>query len=324
MFGYEKYNLILCIIVFTVLTALFSVMITTIVKYTLRTVNAGLDDEKIEKEYLEEQKKKSNAFFVIINNAFPIIVCVILACALCFSLYSRFTQNAKLGPVPTIKVVETGSMETKHEDNIYLVENNLNNQIKTFDLIVLHQLPKEEDLKLYDIVVYEIKGYFILHRIVDIEEPNENHPNQRWFLLRGDANKYSDDFPVTYDQMRSIYRGESIPFVGTFVVFMQSPAGMLCFLLVLLAIITTPIVEKKLQKAIKIRLVFMGYLPNGARRAVKHCVTYKEGNKTLLKVTSQGKSVDVCLADNSVECTGVKYGQEAAHIKIYRNYSVKK
>jgi hypothetical protein len=49
--------------------------------------------------------------------------------------------------------------------------------------------------------------------------------------------------------MKSIYRGERVPFVGTFVQFMQSPAGMLCFLLVVFAVIATPIAEKKLQIA---------------------------------------------------------------------------
>ena len=259
---HDTYNLILCLIVLIALTALFSVLITIIIRYALKTINAGLDDEKIKKEYIEEQNKKKNRFFAVLSNTLPILVCAILACVLCFSLYSRFTQNSKVGAIPTLKAVASGSMETKHKENTYLEVNNLNDQIKTFDLIVLHQLPKEEDLKLYDIVVYEANGYFIIHRIVGIEEPNASHPDERWFVLRGDANKYADEFPVTYNQMCSIYRGETIPIIGPFVMFMQSPAGIICFVLVVLVIITLPLIEKKLKKAIVVRQIALGLIPN--------------------------------------------------------------
>lgn len=256
MKSYEIYNLIVCLIVFVALTGLFSFLIINLIRLTLRTINAGLDDESIEAEYRKQQRKKESAALKAFDRIFPACVCILLGAALCFSLYSRFTENGKVGVIPTVKVVETGSMEFKHKDNDYLFENELNDQLETFDLIVLHQLPKEEDLKLYDIIVYEINDYYIVHRIVGIEEPNEQH-SERWFLLRGDANKQSDDFPVTYSQMRSIYRGERVPFIGSFVFFMQSPAGMLCFLLVVFAVIATPIAEKKIDDAKKARLAII-------------------------------------------------------------------
>ena len=248
MQSYEIYNLIVCSVVFVTLTALLTTLIVWIIKLTLRAIEGGLEDEKIKAECTKEKKKES-PIIVAIDKVFPIFVCVILGVTLCFSLYSRFTQNEKVDVIPTIKFVETGSMESKHKENTYLFDNNLNDQIQTFDLIVLHKLPNEEDLKMYDIVVYEVNGYHIVHRIVGIEEPNERHPNERWFVLRGDANKMADDFPVTYSQMKSVYRGERIPFVGSFVFFMQSPAGILCFLLVIFAVIATPIAEKKIEKA---------------------------------------------------------------------------
>ncbi|MBQ8434058.1 MAG: hypothetical protein IJX23_04560 [Clostridia bacterium] len=233
-----------------------------LVKNALRIIGAGLDDEKIKQEYLAEQNKKKDKFLDTCNNAILILMCVLLACLLVFSLYARFTENAKVGDIPTVKVVETGSMAIKHKDNTYLEGHNLHNQIETFDLVVLHKLPAEEDLQLYDIVVYKTQDYYIIHRIIAIEEPNAQHPNERWFVLRGDANNRSDEFPVRYSQMCSIYRGESIPFVGAFVMFMQSPAGWLCFLLVIFAVVALPIVERKLQQAIEARLAIMGLLGN--------------------------------------------------------------
>ena len=114
-------------------------------------------------------------------------------------------------------------------------------------MIATHSLPKEEDLKLYDIVVYEVDDMLIVHRIVGIEEPNQEHPGNRYFLLQGDAVDSPDRFPVLYEQMRAIYTGERLPFVGSFVLFMQSPAGWLCMLLVVFAIFATPIIEKKIK-----------------------------------------------------------------------------
>ena len=258
MQAFETYSLILCIVVFASLTAVFSVLITLLVKNSLLIINAGLDDEKIKQEYIQEQNKKQSKAFTVLTNVLMIFLCVVLVCTLAFSLYSKFTQNTKLGPIPTVKAVETGSMQEKHRDNTYLTEFGLNDQIAAFDLVVLHQLPAEEDLQVFDIVVYENRGHFIIHRIVDIEEPNALHPNERWYVLRGDANQHADEFPVTYSQMCSIYRGESVPFLGSMVIFMQSPAGMLCFLLVLFSTIALPIVEKIIKKAINARLVAMG------------------------------------------------------------------
>ena len=54
--------------------------------------------------------------------------------------------------------------------------------------------------------------------------------------------------------MRSIYQGQRVPYVGSFVYFMQSPAGILCYLLILFAVISVPIVEKKLKKETLLRI----------------------------------------------------------------------
>ncbi len=148
-------------------------------------------------------------------------------------------------------------MQTKNEKNRYLFENHLDNQFATFDLIITRKLPAESELKLYDIVVYEKDGLLLVHRIVGIEEPNEKHPDERYFLLQGDAVSTPDVFPVKYSQMRGIYRNERIPFLGSFVWFMQSPAGYLCILLVVFAIICSPLMDKKVEKARAERLAIL-------------------------------------------------------------------
>ena len=138
-----------------------------------------------------------------------------------------------------------------------MVENGLQNQLQTVDLIVTEKLPDEFELQLYDIVVYEVDDTLIVHRIVRIEEPNEKHPNERHFLLQGDALENPDRFPVRYSQMKGIYAGKRLPFIGSFVMFLQSPAGYLCILLVLFSLIFAPFMDKKIEKEKQKRLALI-------------------------------------------------------------------
>lgn len=255
MSEFEIYSLILCLIVFVMLVGVCSYMLTVIIKLTLKHVRAGLEDERIIKEF--NNPKTPNKVFKALNTALDILLCVVLGVIFIFSLYIRFTQDAYFENIPTLRVVLTSSMEQKHEDNAYLTENNLNNQISAFDLIVTYKIPAEDELELYDIVVYEVDDTLVVHRIVGIEEPNESHPDEKYFLLQGDAVGKPDRFPVKYSQMKGIYKGEKIPFIGSFILFMQSPAGWLCILLIFVAVIATPILEKKLYKERKNRYLFL-------------------------------------------------------------------
>ena len=148
-------------------------------------------------------------------------------------------------------------MSYKNAKNAYLFENGLDDQFDTFDVVLTYKLPPAEELKLYDVVLYEVGGTPVIHRIVGIEAPNERHEDY-YFLLQGDAIENPDRFPVYYEQMRGIYRGEHIPFVGSFVAFMQSVAGYLCVLLIILGMIAIPLVEKKVNTAKRERLIAIG------------------------------------------------------------------
>lgn len=253
MSGYDLYVFYLCLIVFTLLTGLFTAMITLIVKLTLKTIRHGLEDERIKKEY--EKERRCGKVIKAISNVATALILVIVLGVFTLSVCVQLSGSA----VGT-KVVLSGSMSVKHEANTYLAENGLDDQVNTFDLVFLDPLPAEEELELYDIVAYDYQGELILHRIIGIEEPNEKHPDCRHFLLRGDAVRYSDEFPVLYSQMKAIYRGDRIAYVGSFFAFMQSPAGYLCLLLLLCTMIATPIAEKKLWNAKLTRLKQIGYI----------------------------------------------------------------
>ena len=258
MTGFDIYVFALCFIVFAIFTILFGYMIYMILQLQLKLMKHGYSDEEITKEY--EQEKNTHPAVIWVSRILSWLMCLVFAVAFAFSLWLNATADRPANGIPSIKVVKSESMATKHENNTYLVENNLNNQFQMFDIVVCHHMPEEDELELYDIVVYKYDDMHIIHRIVGIEEPNEKHPNERYFLLKGDANKFDDEFPVLYSQMQGIYKGVHIPFVGSFVMFMQSPAGWLVILLVIFAMVGTPLVENMWKKARTVRLIDIGVI----------------------------------------------------------------
>lgn len=249
MTAYDVYVFFLCLVVFTLLTALFAVLLTKLIRYYIKLVKCGAEDENIKTEYAKAKQQNSRGSKALgcICATVVFVVTAVIFVLFAVSAFMSAKTNAPVADIPMLKVVKSNSMACKNANNDYLFDNNLNNQIQTFDLIVLHKLPKQEELKQYDIVAYERDGNLILHRIVNIEEPNAEHPQQRYFLLQGDAVEYPDKFPVLYEDMRGIYQNEHLPFIGSFFMFMQSPAGWLCILLILFAMVATPIAEKKIK-----------------------------------------------------------------------------
>ncbi len=254
MTSFEIYTLVLCIIVYVLLTSLSVVVITIIAKQSIKLIRLGAEDKKIIGEDKKKKNKKLSKTFDYVVTGLLSLIFIFFFCS---SMYINCVQNTYFENAPTYKVVKTDSMARRNEKNEYLFDNDLNDQIQSFDLIATYKLPAEKDLKLYDIVLYELDGILLVHRIVGIEEPNGEHPNNRYFLLQGDAVEKPDRFPVTYSQMKGIYRGERIPAIGSFVLFMQSPAGWLCILLVAVAVVATPILDKKISKEKRARLLIV-------------------------------------------------------------------
>ncbi len=250
MSEYQIYTLILCVIVFILLTGASVLCLYIITKFSLKLIRTGAEDQRIARSYLREKvSDKNNKIPKYIDRIFSFLVCIVFIVIFAFSIVVRAGEVTSASWLPSLRVVRTSSMAEKNEKNEYLAENNLNDQIGIFDLIETAPLPAEMDLQLYDIVVYEVDEMLIIHRIVEIEEPNESHPDCRYFRLQGDAVEAPDRFPVLYEQMRAIYRGNRIPFIGSFILFMQSPAGWLCAILIVVAMIAMPILDKLVAKA---------------------------------------------------------------------------
>lgn len=247
---YNTYVLLLCGIVYATLTLVSIAVIVTLTKMSLRLVRHGAEDENILKEYAKMRKKRKKSRGRKILSLIPsVLLFLVFSGAFGFSLYVNLNEDSYFEDVPTMRIVQSESMSKKLETNKYLFENGLNDQFETFDMIFTYKVPDQFELELYDIIVYETDGVLIIHRIVEIEEPNAVHPNERYFRLQGDAVDTPDRFPVKYSQMKAIYRGEKVPFIGSFIMFLQSPAGWMCMILMLAAMLSTPLVDKKLARA---------------------------------------------------------------------------
>ena len=225
MLDYDIYVSALCLITYIMFVSISVICIGVIAKLSIRLIRSGAEDKKILREYKINQKlEKVNDFTKNIIYLFSSAVFLGLMLVFVLALIIQYNGDMPISEhLPVYRVVQTGSMAKKHKNNTYLVENNLNDQFQAFDLIETKKLPDEMELELFDIVVYEYEDILIVHRIIGIEEPNEKHPDSRLFMLQGDANEYPDKMSVSYSQMKAIYTGEKIPFLGSFILFMQSP-----------------------------------------------------------------------------------------------------
>lgn len=271
----EIIGLIIGLLIVLIIGGSYVLYLRIIFKQKVKLINNGIEDEELKKEYIKEHKK-SNIIMNKVANGFSAFLCILFCGVFFFSIYAQ--TNGNDFPIPGIKsakVVQSGSMSKKREENKYLFENNLNDQFNTFDIILTEQLPGEFELELYDIVVYEVDEMMIVHRIIGIEEPNERHPEERWFILKGDANISQDRFPVKYEQMKAIYNGECIPYCGAFIMFFQSTLGYSLIAVLLVYTIGSPFLERALNRISIARLIEIGFIKQEVKPEPVKIVAYK-------------------------------------------------
>ena len=253
----QQFARILCYVIYVLMTGVSILVIWKLTSLSLKVIRNGGDDESILKDNEKENEKQLDVVRYKVGKAIEWVLSCLLfvafACVFLFSAYVNIKGDVYFDDVPTVKVVYSDSMSKKHEDSEYLFENNLNDQFNAFDLIFVYKAPNPEDLELYDVIVYEYKETYVVHRIIEIQEPNERHPNEYWFKTQGDAVGAPDSI-VRESQVLAIYRGEKMPFMGSFVLFMQAPIGWLCLLLMGVAALVAPVIDRKLQKERELRL----------------------------------------------------------------------
>ena len=249
MTPYQIYTLVISCGVALALAVFLSMLIWYIYTLTMRLIYVGYWDQELVQEYeFTKPPRPRSRSHGTAGKVIAAVVCGVLTVGVVFAMSLGIAEGFTTTAIPSLRVVKSDSMSEKHEDNTYLVEHNLNNQMQTFDIIVTYAPPAEEDIQLYDVIVFEKRGELVVHRVVYIAEPTEEG-DSRQFYTRGDAVKNNDTTPVEYSQIKGVYREERIPFIGSFVLFMQSPAGIICLMLAIAAMIVMPIVDDKIEEA---------------------------------------------------------------------------
>lgn len=230
-------------------------LITTSIKL-IKEINLGSYDARLVFERHEKEIKAINKkhiflrkFINITSNLLILIIGIMFLIGVVDSFVN--VSNIKTFAVPT------GSMSYKNEENIYLVENDLNNQIQINDLVFVKKINSLDDLKLYDIICYkdDTRKINIIHRVIEI--------NEDYVKTKGDANSEIDLKNIYFDDIIGKYIDVRVPYIGGFVLFTSSNYGLLTFTSVLLALLTYAISRNKVDGVEEKRLQYIDtYLVN--------------------------------------------------------------
>lgn len=103
-----------------------------------------------------------------------------------------------------------------------------------------------------DVVCYLSSGKAITHRIASVTTGEDG---QLRYVTQGDANNAADRLPVTVDQVQGVWSGMRLPGAGNAILFMQTPAGMVLFIVCPLALFFAWDVwrRRRLDKAEEVR-----------------------------------------------------------------------
>lgn len=177
---------------------------------------------------------------------------IIIAPFFIMALISKFNNDVTMFANKGIIVVATGSMSEIHEDNQYVIDNNLENQFDAYEIIVLEKVTSDGQLAIYDVISYvDDSGRNIIHRIVG---KNTRADGTIEYITRGDANNSDDRFRPTINDIVGKYNGSHIPFVGSFVLFMQSSIGIITIVSLFYCLVMMEAFSSKIEKAQKSRI----------------------------------------------------------------------
>ena len=133
MTSFEIYVFLLCFIVFSLLTAMFTYLLTSITKMEMELIRFGRRDEAIKKQL--NKKKKESRVLLWIGRIISLLLCLIFVATFSFAVYIRATEERPANGIPSIKVVKSESMAEKNAKNKYLFDNNIDDQLQMFDIV---------------------------------------------------------------------------------------------------------------------------------------------------------------------------------------------
>ncbi len=223
-------------------TLVFTILFVNYRKFAVSEITSGKRDIELIEQYFHDKQSsviaRKKVFKVLKFVLYMLLMAFITVC-LVFTAFVRFSKDLPLG-TKSLMVVASGSMSEKNSNNTYLFTNNLNDQFPTYAIIVL-EVVKPSELKQYDVVAYRHpSGKTYIHRIRSIEVAADGSVTYR---TRGDAVASDDQSDTSYnvvttpDDIVGRYTGVYIPFLGAFVQFLQSLAGIVTLIALVFCLI---------------------------------------------------------------------------------------
>lgn len=239
-----------------------------------------LEDDKIQndvdKSFIKLNKKKKNGEDVLqaydrsirtskkVSNFWTVILSILYVGVIGLAIYggiSRTNGNQLFIGNQAGVIIETSSMQEAYSGNTYLKDQGLldeSNRIDQYSFITLNKVESEEDLKLWHVYAFKMpstdKGQVItiVHRLIDIKTNSEGH---KVFSFRGDSNVSSmvGELNLTFDKIVGEWSGYQNKYLGYFVVYLQSPIGIITLVIAFLLLILYSILYSKMTEKYNIR-----------------------------------------------------------------------
>ena len=275
-----KLTYIVCIIV-VLLFAFAFIGIASLFFNARKAVYANrLEDEKIQKDvdksFIKLNKKKKKEEDVLqaydrsirtskrVSNVWSVILGILYVGVIALAVYggiSRTNGNQLFIGNQAGVIIETSSMQEAYSGNTYLKDQGLmdeNNRINQYSFITLNKVESEEDLKLWHVYAFKMpssdKGQIItiVHRLIDIKTNSEGH---KVFSFRGDSNVSSmvGELNLTFDKIVGEWSGYQNKYLGYFVVYLQSPIGIITLVIAFLLLIIYSILYSRMTEKYNVR-----------------------------------------------------------------------
>lgn len=102
--------------------------------------------------------------------------------------------------------------------------------IQTGSVIAVKSVNEEEreNLQKGDVITFIEENRLVTHRIVEVTH-TDSHIQ---YLTKGDHNNAPDTNPVLAENVEAVYNGFTIPLLGYFINFAQSPNGNILFMII--------------------------------------------------------------------------------------------
>lgn len=235
--------------------ALFTILYMTYSNSLINEYKSGkrdieLIDEAIY-ENLSKTKKRKKIIRTIKSVGFYGLMIIIVPFFV-MAMVSKFNGSIPMINGKGIIVVASGSMSEKHEENLYLVTQGLDDQFPTYSMIVVEKVDSDSDLKKWDIISFvDDTGKNTIHRIVKIDYAPDG---SAIYTTRGDSNNTDDKYKPVLEDIQGRYTGKYISTIGMFILFMQSSIGIITVVSLVYCLFVIDRLTNKMTKAEEERL----------------------------------------------------------------------